>query len=296
MPHLLRLDSIKNCLKINKATTPSQKRWLLILICLLVLGGCTWKMAYNYSDYLLLWKINTMFDLDGNQYDFVSDRLEYHLKWHRKSELPKYRQSLIEVRNRVEQGLKRKDIDWLIQTLQQLQTDLVRELASDTSHFFTQLTPAQIDQFEQDLQKQQDEFQQQLTLSINERRDQRAVNTVNLLSALVGELTESQQKQVYQWVFELPDHTEELIQLRSEQHKQFLAKLRDQVSAHAFEEYLLSLFDPRNVSESEKQLAFRNQLQDVLLKIDAMLTAEQREHLVNLLDDLIEDLEDLIDD
>ena len=77
-----------------------KKIYLLLFIILLFISGCsTGKLFYDFGDEMVSWQIDNYFDLTSKQEEWIEERLRLHLDWHRKQELPLYRDFLIEVQS-----------------------------------------------------------------------------------------------------------------------------------------------------------------------------------------------------
>lgn len=66
-----------------------RRRWLVLLMALLV-SGCAVRLAYNWLDFVIGWKLDDYFELDRRQQRALDDELEPLLAWHRQQELPGY--------------------------------------------------------------------------------------------------------------------------------------------------------------------------------------------------------------
>jgi len=72
---------------------------MLILVCLTFLHGCSSKFAYNNADWLANWYIDDYLDLNHDQNRLIKKELQSTLIWHRQTQLPLYKQSLLSVSN-----------------------------------------------------------------------------------------------------------------------------------------------------------------------------------------------------
>lgn len=70
-----------------------KKRTVLISTCLtlcLLITGCTVRFLYNQMDLLVPWYIKSYIQLNDGQSRFLKKRVNYHLQWHRNTQLPEY--------------------------------------------------------------------------------------------------------------------------------------------------------------------------------------------------------------
>ncbi|HEY6611743.1 MAG TPA: DUF6279 family lipoprotein, partial [Pseudomonas sp.] len=66
-------------------------RSLGLLLALLVLAACSrMELVYRNLDWLIPWKLDDYLSLDAGQSVWLDARLDDHLRWHCRSELPRY--------------------------------------------------------------------------------------------------------------------------------------------------------------------------------------------------------------
>jgi Family of unknown function (DUF6279) len=76
-------------------------RLILILCSFFLLGGCTTKVAYNFLDWAVAWKVQRLVPLDGELRQQAKTAIgEFHL-WHRQTQLPQYATYLDELKIRL---------------------------------------------------------------------------------------------------------------------------------------------------------------------------------------------------
>lgn len=84
-------------------STRSAKRLTLISL-LLLLAGCTTKIAYHYLDFAMVWTIEKYVGLTSPQKTQLEDDLEAFHIWHRTTQLPLYADYLDGLKARLNQG------------------------------------------------------------------------------------------------------------------------------------------------------------------------------------------------
>ncbi|MDA2912048.1 DUF6279 family lipoprotein, partial [Nitrospiraceae bacterium AH_259_D15_M11_P09] len=97
-----------------------QQRLLLWLACSLLTGCSTLSLAYNFADWILLWKIDGYFDISAEQERFLEERLTELHTWHRIETLPLYAAFLRRVQEQWRDGLTRDEIDGIVATYHKL--------------------------------------------------------------------------------------------------------------------------------------------------------------------------------
>ena len=73
-------------------------KYILFLGCILFLAGCSaTKLFYGYGDSIISWQLDSYFELTNEQEDWVEEQIRLHLEWHRKEELPRYKNFLNDI-------------------------------------------------------------------------------------------------------------------------------------------------------------------------------------------------------
>lgn len=79
----------------------------LIILCVLLLTGCSARFAYNNISWLVHWYIDDYVELNDSQEDQFDAMLETWMTWHKTEELPKYKAQLQAIIN----DIKSQDIN-----------------------------------------------------------------------------------------------------------------------------------------------------------------------------------------
>jgi len=70
---------------------------ITIILCVLLLTGCSTRFAYNNISWLVYWYIDDYIELNENQEDQFDEMLDSWMIWHKTEELPKYKAQLQEI-------------------------------------------------------------------------------------------------------------------------------------------------------------------------------------------------------
>jgi hypothetical protein len=70
---------------------------IIVLLCVLLLGGCSAKFAYNNVDWLIYWYLDDYVELNNEQEDMFDDMLSNWIGWHKQQELPQYQSQLEDI-------------------------------------------------------------------------------------------------------------------------------------------------------------------------------------------------------
>lgn len=276
-------------------------RVLLLVLCLLLAGGCSMvRVGYNHFDSVAAWMAHDYFDLNGGQRDQFAQRFERLHAWHRRTQLPEYAQFLTDMQSRARRGLRETDMLWLIDGFRQRYARIAAHGAADAADLLATLTPEQIQTFRQQVDSDNKKFvrEHRINDSEAERRKVMQQRTLTQLRDWVGPLTDSQEARAIALLKTLPlvdrlRHEDRLrrqreflalLELRGGDRALFAQRLRDWLehweSGRSAEQ--TRLFD-----ESWKKRAGFH------AAMDRLLTPAQRGHLVQRLQDYIDDFREL---
>ena len=80
---------------------------IILLLCVLMISGCSTKFAYNNASWLIYWYMDDYVELNDEQEDQFDVYFEQWMQWHRTQELPKYARQL----NEIISDIKSQNID-----------------------------------------------------------------------------------------------------------------------------------------------------------------------------------------
>ncbi len=272
------------------------RTWILVVL-LVATTGCMLKLAYNYSDWLALLWIDQYFDLTEDQKQFVSDRLKLIVARHRKEALPRYGRFLTDVRERFRVGLIGSDVDWFLASYEAFRTDLFERLLDDGARFLSTVDDKQLQYLEQSVRKDNERFVTRLQEPRKERLEKRATATVDWLEDWLGPLQEGQEQEIRRMSLALPDTLGPWLEYRRARQREFLRLLRssqdDQERLDQLRAWLLFPENGAPPMSVDSRREMRQGVKAMGLEIDRMMTAQQREHLLVELGDVLDDLQDL---
>lgn len=270
--------------------------WLFIGVVILS-GGCTLKMTYNYADWLALWQIDHYFDLTQNQKEFLSDCLESVLAQHRHQSLPKYERVMTQVREKFRNGLTDEDVDWFFAAYEELRDDLFGLFVEDGAQFLRSVDEKQLRYLEKTFSKSNEEIESRLEENTHARLAKRAESTVDWLEDWLGPLTTEQEREIRQLSLALPDTLAAWLGYRQYRQETFLrlvsATQNGGEEAKPLREWLLLPYKDAPPQYLEAREQMRDGVKDMTLSIDRMMTTAQRRHVLDELEEVIEDLQDL---
>ena len=108
------------------------------------------------------WQLDNYFGLTSQQEEWIEERMRLHLDWHRKQELPRYRDFLIEVQNRSVDGLTMSELDEGYARLDQKRIRTLETLLTDTASFLAGISPEQINTLEKKMIEENQDMKEDL--------------------------------------------------------------------------------------------------------------------------------------
>ena len=263
----------------------------------LLLAGCSLTLAYRYADWLILWQLDHYFDLSSAQRHDLGLRLTPMLAGHRHEAMPQYEAFLVQIQNRLTQGLTSQDIDWVYATYDRLRADLFDRLVADGGVFLASVDPPQVRTLEAALQKDHDKAARLVQAPAPERLTKRAQATIDWLEDWLGSLSKDQQTQIRAWSLALPDTQAVWVAYNRQRQQELLAFLHQpRTPERAARELRAMLVYPDATAPQAYQDAVRQMraaVKTMALAIDQRLTADQRHRAVTKLQRLIDQLQDL---
>ena len=165
------------------------------------------RIGYNQLDTLAAWTADEYFSLDPAQKNQFQTRFARLHDWHRHDQLPDYAQLLAEAQARLEKGITRDDVFWMIEAVKARYRRIVAQSAPDAAALLMTLTPEQIDALKQQWAKDNRKFVREYVLDgkPEERRRARVKRTVDQIERWTGRLTDEQERRIAALTDTLPE-------------------------------------------------------------------------------------------
>lgn len=270
-------------------------RLVIVLIVILFISGCTVRTAYNYLDWYLAWQVDDYVELTDEQEQQFDRVVDEFIVWHRQQELPRYRDMLADLKGAIEQQNPEK-LKLTLTAARTLWLDSAQQIAPNAILLLNKLTPKQRQELVNNIRgKQQeahDKWRKRELRSVEKKREESIEQLVDTL----GDITE-QQKQDLLANFDSYTSTTEM---RIASRKLWLEKFEQALLAQQNIDQLtlFSLFTDISSYRSEKYLAasaenMQNNLEFLTRQLPT-LTAAQQEHVLDNIQDYLEDLDYLI--
>ena len=274
------------------------KKIIIFGLLLFLLAGCsTTKLVYDYGDIYLLWQLDSYFDLSNKQEEWLEERIKLHLEWHRSQELRSYKKFLIDIQNRVEDGLTMEELDEGFSRYEAKQQRLFERLIPDTALFLKSLSSEQINNLESKMLEENEEMNEK-NKNRSELIEERRENFLEQMEEWFGEFSPEQMIQINEWqvnwFVESTSPFEERMKYRIKSQTQILALLRSFPDGQELEKWMRNWSKSwgRDKNSDRKARILRNK--NRILQVEKFINHEQRKHALLDLDDWVEILEQTI--
>jgi hypothetical protein len=285
----------------HSAATASGPSWpsrlLVALLGLLVLAGCSSgiRLGYNQAEALVNWTVSDYIDFEPHQRDLFGQRFRALHDWHRREQLPEYARLLRETRMRVEDGLSRDDIEWVITRARNRLETVVEYGAGDAADLLMSLTPEQVRGLERSFARANRKTARAwgVGLPVAEQQKKRAERLIAQVERFTGRLSREQAEQAAAMVNALPLNTEQRFAERQRRQRELIAALQSGRSrtemAAWFRQWAPNWELGRDPATARSAQAAAEQRAQVYADIDRLLTPAQRRQAMDRLQGYADD-------
>ncbi|PIT72336.1 DUF6279 family lipoprotein [Limnohabitans sp. B9-3] len=176
----------------------------LTLVALVALTGCsTIKVAYNNSDDLLYWWVNSYADLQDGQKQLTRDTLTELQRWHRQEQLPEYVALLQKVRAMAASDITPAQVCAVTEEGKTSFATLLRFVEPASTRLVVQFKPEQLRSVRKKFEKTAKDWRKDwLDIGADERLQYRNKQALNRLEDFYGRLDTPQREVLRHWLSE----------------------------------------------------------------------------------------------
>lgn len=266
---------------------------LLLLAAGVVLSACSTltslaysnaAMAYSNLTPMIAWYVDEYVEMSSGQKDWVRDRLDKAMSWHRSHELPEYRRFLDRVLAESAEPFTVDEVGQAYADLRKHYRRTVEQVLPDIADFLMQLDAGQVAQMERKFADDNRKLvRDSLKGTPEERMQRRAKRFIGHMEGWLGTVDEPQRTLIRTHYRAIPDLVEERLAERKLRHVETLALIRARPSKEQMVAGLRRLLletDSWRRPEYVKKLKERDRhAWEMLSGLSASLSAEQRAHL-----------------
>jgi len=274
-------------------TSRNAQRFLLLLAAALLVAACgtITKLAYSNATLaykslapMATWMVDEYVDLDGYQKDWLRERLNRVMAWHRANELPRYRAFLEHVLAESSEPFTVDEIANAYSDLREHYHRMVEHLLPDVADFCVTLDAEQAAQMEKKFEDDNRKFVKESTSGTPADRLKKRADKFNQhLDAWLGRVTPEQKTLVLQRLELIPDFVEDRLADRRYRQKEVLALIRAKANKQQMIDGLRRLLiDTESWRRPEFQKRMRDRDQrtfELVAALSRTLTPEQRSYL-----------------
>jgi hypothetical protein len=271
---------------------------LAALLAAFVAGCSLVQLAYNHADQWLLREADRYLELTDPQRQRLRAALRERLEQHRATELAGFVDFFAEAERAASDGLGRDEVATLMTRLQRLAEASVGGTIPPIADVLAGLAPDQIDHLRTVLADDDRRYRKRYVKPAAQRRvEKRTKFTVGAIEHWTGELDSAQQQLVSRQIAAWPDLSEDWSRYRTARSDGLIELLRNRPEPAMVERYLTSRWlahGGRSPALQGGVTTVRDGIVDLLVAVDASLTAEQRARLLAKLRHYREELGDLL--
>ena len=269
----------------------------VLLLWPLLISCSAFHITYSTADWILLWKLDGYFDLSASQEEYLNQQIEEFHVWHRRQELPQYAQLLGQIDQFFENGLSQAELESIFASVENFRVHLAAHASPPGALFLSTVTPSQIRHLQDVLEQEHRRLVSNTGMESEVRLQRRTASILENLTSWLGELSVNQETYIRQRIEEVPDTTEMWLAHRRGRHASLLELLRSSHDPGTLEQGLYRwLADSKTGATAEYLVVsgeWRAGVEKAVLKIDRILTQDQRVHFSQKIHQLIQDIEDL---
>ena len=205
------------------------KKVALVTILLFSTNACMpflIKMAYNNADDLVLYKIDSYFDINEQQEKYLKPRLASLLLEHRQDELPYYIKTFDSLEKRIARGWKKEDTVWGRKRLHNIAIRLYRRTQDSTAVFLSTLSAKQIKYFEKAIEESNEDLEESLEAGLAKQHKKRIEKYLEGTSDWLGNLNMLQEKTLLEKLHTIPNIAPMRLAVRKNRQEILLSGLR----------------------------------------------------------------------
>ncbi|WP_137167002.1 DUF6279 family lipoprotein [Salinimonas lutimaris] len=280
------------------------KLWGLVLIALLVVTGCSSKLAYNNLDWLVYWYMDDYVELTDSQEEVFDKQLDQWINWHKSQELDQYLHQLRKLRMQAAGNkLDEPTIAWHLNQASDHIDRLRNKLAPQLSSMAATLNDEQVIYLFAAIEKENRERQEEQDEKIKDSREEWENSAVDNIQEefeeRVGELNNQQMQIIRARVPHFTSTFDNWMAYRRNMQTEARKLFATRHTNPDFVAELTHLLTHPDAYRSKAYLEQRQNNREAYLAMSAELAASmtpaQKKHLLNYLDDLIDDVEELKD-
>ena len=179
-------------------------KFVLPLLCVLVLSACTTSFYYNRLDWLIPWYVEDYIDLSAEQEKSLKVKLEPYLNWHRQEELNIYIALLRRIKTDIKSTVDAKTVESWVDEVRLAEQRIKLNFLALALELSDTIDDTQMQEFIDNLWKRQQELEKKYLLRTDaEYIEDSYEGLLKYVRRFMGRLTDEQEQRLYQAATEL---------------------------------------------------------------------------------------------
>jgi len=275
-----------------------RKRMLfLILMIVVVATGCSLaKLGGKYADWYAMKRLDDAFALTPTQESELRPRVQGHIAWIKKTEIPLILADLDELSARIRRGIVADDAPWVEGRIEALKTRLDQRMRPDALWLLARLDADQHKHMMDEMADETSAWKEAVDETPDDYKRKRLKRFEKMYKEWLGSLTDGQKADLHQRFGPLAELPMAKVQTegRIEAYAAFLDAVAPPGDAARVDAFLSTwIKDPAALRSDAAAKAFRERqlkIREGWLAIGQQMSAEQRDHLLAKLKDHRDDL------
>lgn len=257
------------------------RRAALLIVLLALLASCSAvRLSYDNADWVLARMAGSYVDMDRDQARALKAQLGQFHAWHRREELPRYAALLDEAAARLERGLKRDDVVWVVGAVRARYQVLGRHAADRLAPLLLTLNERQLEDLEARFAADNRKYVNKLPKDPDEAVRVRADWICARLEDWTADTTPAQRERVATFVRAFPDVQALRLVDRRHRQTQLLAVLREHPNDPEAQMQLAAILTDPDAGHTERyretMVAWEASFTDLMVDLDRSLAPRQR--------------------
>jgi hypothetical protein len=269
---------------------------LLLVASILMMGCSANRFLYNRADTFVRWVLDDYVDLTAEQQQRFDAGLEALLDWHRRHELPLYRDFIVSSLNALEDGVTIDEAVYISESIEEAANRLQAQFLELLLENAAALSDDQLQAFLTELDRQQGEYaEERLTRDDEKYAEDSADSLESLAKRLLGRLNTDQKSVIQRRSIEL----KRIDRLWHQDRQVWGGQLRAILESRSpgWQDKIRNLVDSRSEARTPDYVAGIEHNGDIILAllVDTINSRTERQdrRMRQFLDDLIADIDAL---
>lgn len=277
------------------------KKKVFIVLFLLLVIGCGPRFFYYQLDWLIPFFLRDYITLNSEQKTILKERLVKQIDWHCKTQLSSYSatlRSLSKDLSNPDHPIEYDRLNVYYEKFQEFWTQLIRQIAPDIAELLRTATDAQIEELFNNLDKRNEELRAEyIDLPPEELIKQREERMIKTLRKWLSNLTPEEEEAVSVWSRKVKPIGADWMRYRERVQGEVinLIKQRNELPDfdRRFAEILTHPKRMRKAAHKAKSEYNRDLTLKLAVKINHLMTSDQRTHLLKRTDSLARNLDNI---